>query len=185
MRPAPATDETRDDDATLLDEGRHAELLARHLDDVRTHVALGLWRRHHDEHLDELVQRASERLICELRAGRRYPVPYGVVVRMVCRWTVHEWAREFAVERASHGGDIDGEAASAVPAPDAFEEIEMTGMFEDAIAPLPDGDRATARLAWLEGLPPAQIAERLGCSRNAVDQRLHRVRTHLRGVLGR
>lgn len=185
MRPAPATDETRDDDATLLDEGRHVELLARHVDDVRTHVALALWRRHHDEHLDEIVQRALERLARELQAGRRYAVPYGVVVRMVCRWAVRGWADEFAAERARDGGDIDGEAASAVRAPDAFEEIEMSVVFEDAIAPLPDGDREAARLAWLDGVPPAQIAERLGCSRNAVDQRLHRVRTHLRGVLGR
>jgi RNA polymerase sigma factor (sigma-70 family) len=185
MRPAPATDETRDDDATLLDEGRHAELLARHVDDVRTHVALELWRRHHDEHLDEVVQRALERLARELRAGARYRVPYGVVVRMVCRWAVAEWATQFERERGRHGGGLDGQRAASVAAPDAFEEVEVMAAFEDAIAPLADGDRAAARLAWIEGVPPAQIAGRLGCSRNAVDQRLHRVRAHLREVFGR
>jgi DNA-directed RNA polymerase specialized sigma24 family protein len=56
-------------------------------------------------------------------------------------------------------------------------------LFGDAIAPRPEGDREAARLAWIDGVPPAAIADRLGCSRNAVDQRLHRVRAHLRTVL--
>jgi RNA polymerase sigma factor (sigma-70 family) len=183
MRPAPATDETLHDDATLLDEGRHADLLARHVDDVRTHVAIGMWQRHHGEHLDEVVQRVLERLLRELRAGRRYTVPFGVVVRMVCRWAVLEWASEFAQERRRDGGAIDDTDTAAPPAPDAFGEVEAMMLFEDAIAPLPEGDREAARLAWIDGVPPAAIADRLGCSRNAVDQRLHRVRAHLRTVL--
>lgn len=183
MRPATATDETRDDDATLLERGRHDELLARHLADVRSHVAVGLWRRHHDQYLEEVVQRALERLVRELRAGKRYTVPYGVVVLKVCEWAVKDWDAEFAAARARDGGDLDGPEGAALSAPDALAEAEVTVVFEEALAPLAPGDREAARLAWLEGVPPVEIARRLGCTRNAVDQRLHRVRVHLREVL--
>lgn len=183
MRPAPAIDENRDDDATLLEQGRHTELLARHLADVRTHVAIRLWRRHHNEYLDEIVQRAVERLVGELRAGKRYRVPYAVVVRKVCEWAVKDWDTEFKEARARDGGDLDERGGATRAAPDALGEVEVTVVFEAALASLSPGDREAARLAWLEGVPPADIAERLGCTRNAVDQRLHRARAHLRKAL--
>jgi RNA polymerase sigma factor (sigma-70 family) len=183
MRPAPTTDETGDDDATLLERGRHGELLARHLGDVRTHVAIRLWRRHHDEYLDEIVQRAVERLVRELRAGKRYGVPYGVVVRKVSEWAVKDWIAEYTQARARDGGDLDISGGAAPTAPDAFGEVEVTVAFEETLARLSPDDREAARLAWIEGMPPAAIARRLGCTRNAVDQRLHRIRVHLRKAL--
>lgn len=48
-----------------------------------------------------------------------------------------------------------------------------------ALAQLPEDDRELIRLTTLDGVSIADAAQILGCSRNAVDQRLHRARQRL------
>jgi len=169
------------DDQTLLEQGRHAELLARHYDDLRTRVAIHLYRRHHADHLDDVVHRAVERLARELRAGTRYGVPYAAVVATVARMAVLDWAAERRREEERHGGDPGAVAGDA--AGDPYGEVEARDLLETAVRHLPDGQRTVALLRWRDGLPIDEIARRTGRTRNAVDQALHRVRAVLREVM--
>jgi RNA polymerase sigma-70 factor (ECF subfamily) len=50
----------------------------------------------------------------------------------------------------------------------------------EAVARLPARDREVIVLHYLEGMRPADIAEVLGASANAVEVRLHRARTKLK-----
>ena len=59
----------------------------------------------------------------------------------------------------------------------SFEEaFDLERVFEE----LPDGDREACRLRYLEGLEIDEIAGRLGKTRNAVDQSLHRAHKRLK-----
>jgi RNA polymerase sigma factor (sigma-70 family) len=51
------------------------------------------------------------------------------------------------------------------------------------LAQLPPRDREVFELTVYGGLTPEQIAERLGITRNAVDQALFRARKHLRRLI--
>jgi RNA polymerase sigma factor (sigma-70 family) len=51
------------------------------------------------------------------------------------------------------------------------------------LAPLPDGSRRVLELRYIEGMEIEQIADRLGVTRNAVDQALHRGHRALREAL--
>ena len=59
------------------------------------------------------------------------------------------------------------------------------GALAQALAELSDGDRELLLLIAWEGLEPAQAAETLGCSRNALAVRLYRARKRLAAALHR
>ena len=54
-----------------------------------------------------------------------------------------------------------------------------------ALESLPERDQEVLRLATWEELPRAEIAELLGCSRHAVDQRIYRATRRLAREVGR
>jgi len=58
-------------------------------------------------------------------------------------------------------------------APDAFASVDERLDLALLFAELPARQREVAELLYREGLSHDQIAERLGVSRNAVDQALH------------
>jgi DNA-directed RNA polymerase specialized sigma24 family protein len=188
MRPmgsTETTDETDEHDRLLLREGRHAELLARYYSDIRTHVAirLGPGQRVHRE---EVAHRVVDRLARELGGGRVYRVPFRVVVHQISGWAVAEWFSELARAREFDGGALeDLEATGWAVAPDDYAGVDLGVTLEAALGDLPPGDREVATLRWLESLEPSEIAERLGRSRNAVDQALHRARVFLKAVFDR
>jgi RNA polymerase sigma-70 factor, ECF subfamily len=66
----------------------------------------------------------------------------------------------------------------ATVAPDA-----PGGVVHAGLAQLSDADRELLRLAYWDDLSPAEIAEVVGASVNAVNVRLHRARRRLRGAL--
>jgi RNA polymerase sigma factor (sigma-70 family) len=53
----------------------------------------------------------------------------------------------------------------------------------DLVVELPDAEQAACTLVYLEGLSPEQAAERLGTTRNNVDQRLFHARKRLRKLM--
>ena len=69
------------------------------------------------------------------------------------------------------------------PAPETPESIvirrETGAEVRSALSQLRRGDQEVLRLATWEELPHAEIAEILGCSRHAVDQRIHRATRRL------
>jgi RNA polymerase sigma factor (sigma-70 family) len=151
------------EDERLLDAGEHKLLLAGYFHAVRERCFLRLRDR---DAADEAAQRVFLRLLRELAQGRRYPVPFRVVV-----WKVTDWMlRGFDPRPKSDGSlpeDWDPEA------PDAYDAWEGDHDLALLLADLPPRQRQVLELRWLEGLGPEQIAERLGMKRNAVDQALH------------
>jgi RNA polymerase sigma factor (sigma-70 family) len=150
------------EDARLLEAGDHAELLAAYHDVVIGRCVARLrWPRGYDA-----AQDVFERLLTELRKGKKYAVPYRVVVHKVVDWTIKEY--------------LAGEPVGPLPdgwepvAPDEFEEAigehDLMRLFET----LPDRSGDVCRLRYLVGLNVAQIAEQLGIEQNAVHQALWR-----------
>ena len=159
------------EDARLLEAGEHETLLATYLDTI-----VGRCRaRIHGPEADDVAQNVVERLWAELQRGRRYTVPYRVVVHKVIDWKLREhW----------------GEAPSAAPLdeiPD--EELEQYARsvsdldLAAAFAQLPERQRQVAHLRYLTGLEHEQIATSLGINRNAVDQALHNAHRKLKELL--
>jgi RNA polymerase sigma factor (sigma-70 family) len=151
------------EDRRLLETGDHKLLLAGYFDRVRELCFLRLRDR---QLADEAAQQVFVRLLGELRSGRTYTVPFRVVVWNVVGWICAGLARG-AKEASSLPKDWDPEGA------DAYEGWEDAYDFGLLIADLPDRQREVLDLVYREGLSPAQVAERLGITRNAVDQALH------------
>jgi RNA polymerase sigma-70 factor (ECF subfamily) len=160
------------EDTRLLDAGEHKLLMATYFDPVRERCFLRLRNR---DAADEVAQQVFLRLLAELDRGRRYRHPFRVVVWMVTEWTL----------RGSAGG------RSTDPIEDWDAAIEDAGYAEwEAehdlallLADLPQRQREVAELRYREGLAHDQIAERLGLTRNAVDQALHNAHRKLREKL--
>jgi RNA polymerase sigma factor (sigma-70 family) len=151
------------EDKRLLAEGEHKLLLAGYFRPVREQCFVAL--RNQDA-ADEATQRVFLRLLGELRRGKTYCVPFRVVVWKVTKWTLRSFypaAKHDAT--LPEGWDPD--------APDAYAEWEDTYDLGLLLADLPPRQRQVLDLAYREGLAPAEIAERLGINRNAVDQALH------------
>lgn len=61
-----------------------------------------------------------------------------------------------------------------------FEQLELSGRLESAIAALPEPQRAVLVLRDVEGLSAAEVAKVLGLGERAVKSRLHRARLAVR-----
>jgi RNA polymerase sigma-70 factor, ECF subfamily len=151
------------EDKRLLQEEEHKLLLSSCFHPVRERCFLAL---RNEDAADEATQRIFVRLLTELRAGKTYPVPFRVVVWMVTTWTLRSFYPAAKHDAALPEG-WDPEA------PDAYADSEDTHDLGLLLANLPSRQRQVLDLAYREGLSPAQIAERLGTTRNAVDQALH------------
>ncbi|HLE98697.1 MAG TPA: sigma-70 family RNA polymerase sigma factor [Gaiellaceae bacterium] len=132
--------------------------------------------RSEDDALD-CAQAVAVRLLSELERGRRYSVPYRVVVHKVIEWTTkgfYERGRAILVELDD---DVPEEVFHAA---NPYGDVETRYDLSLALAKLPPGDREVARLRLLHGYEIEGIARHLGKKRNAVDQALHRACTALR-----
>ncbi len=156
------------EDERLLDAGAYDELLARHYPAMVERLRLRL----PDGEALDVAHEAVQRLLEELRRGRRYRVPFRVVAHMVVGWKLKE-----------HFGAQPGTPVGADEEPVAPDELEALDDRLDAarrLAGLPEGERIALSLRYLEGLAIDEIATRLGMTRNAVDQALHRGHRRLR-----
>jgi RNA polymerase sigma factor (sigma-70 family) len=157
-------DERDAEDARLLENGDIAGLLAVYRDII---VGRCIAQLRGDEAAYDVAQNVMLRLLTEFRRGKRYPVPYRVVVHQVIDWTLKEHFQE---------------QDTAVPLPegwepaveDSSEAVLSRYYLGDLFASLPQRTRKVLELRYLVGLEIDQIAERLGLTRNAVDQALHR-----------
>ena len=160
------------EDSRLLEANEHARLLATYYPVVveRCRVRLP------DPDAYEVAHRVVERLLRELAAGKRYGVPYRVVVHMVTEWKLKEFFTRGRAELELDEGDAE--------APNPFEEFEQTHDLGAMFADLPERARQVLHLRYIEGLEIDEIAVRLGIERNAVDQALHRGHRTLRDQTG-
>ena len=160
------------EDAHLLERGDHAALIAAYEDVV---VQRCLIATRGNEGYD-VAQNVFLRLLQELDRGRRYTVPYRVVVHKVVDWTVKEHFAGRPMDFAlPEGWDPVGES-------DPYAEVD-DGDLDALWADLAEGDRRVLDLRYVQGLEIDEIAERLGKTRNAVDQALHRAHDKLRTLI--
>jgi RNA polymerase sigma-70 factor (ECF subfamily) len=161
-------------DADLLAGGRIERLLAAY-ELVILARCIRETKNVHDG--QDVAQDVMFRLFREFHAGKRYEgIPYRVVVHQVTKWTLADF---FAGRRTD------------VPLPDELDlssddpgELVVSDLWlRDVIAQLPDAERAACTAVYLDGLSPEQAAERLGTSRNNVDQRLFHARKRLRDLM--
>jgi RNA polymerase sigma factor (sigma-70 family) len=158
------------EDDRLLAHGRHADLLAAYYPVIRARLRTRL----PGDDADEVAHRVIDRLIGELRRGRTYSVPFRVVVHKVTGWKLAEHYAERKNDPFPEEPDLADETAG-----DPSERIALKQMLAD----LPPRAREVLELRYLDGLEIVQIAERLGMTRNAVDQALFRGRRRLKELL--
>lgn len=158
------------EDNRQLQAGEHSRLVEGYYG----HIVRRCRARTRNEH--EALDVAAEvavRLLEELKRGRRYSVPYRVVVNKVIDWKLkehYEPARVIEVELGDHDN----------PAPDPYAEFQSNYDVAALLDGLPEREYEVAVLRFQEGLEPEEIAERLGMNRNAVDQAWHRAKQKLR-----
>jgi RNA polymerase sigma factor (sigma-70 family) len=162
------------DDARHLAAGDIAWLLARYEPVVRARCVARL--RGHPA-AEDVAQDVMLRLLAEFHRGRRYEgLPYRVVVHQVTTWTIDDhFAGRPTDARLPEGWEP--------AAPDSADEVVERHSLGALLAPLPDGSRRVLELRYLDGMEIDEIADRLGMTRNAVDQALHRGHRALREAL--
>jgi RNA polymerase sigma factor (sigma-70 family) len=163
------------EDTRLLEAGQFGALVEAYYETIIQRCRVRC-RGREDDAL-ECAQAVVVRLLSELKRGRRYKVPFRVVVHKVIEWTTkgfYERGRALHVELEEElvGGE------------NPYDEVETRYDLEHALAELPAGAGEVARLRYLDGLEIEEIAERLGKTRNAVDQALFRSRKRLQELLG-
>jgi len=158
------------EDALLLEAGAHGRLIAAYYDVV---VQRSLARVPGPSGWD-VAHAAIERLLSELQRGRRYTVPYRVVVHNIVSWTIKEHFQGLPVD---------------VPLPESWDpaapeegygSVELAELFEQ----LPPAQRDACVLRYLEGLDVPEIAARLGKEPNAIHQALFNGHKKLKELVG-
>ena len=114
------------------------------------------------------------RLLSELKRGRRYAVPFRVVVHQVITWKIKEHFQPGKVK------EVELEDWLEEAAGEPSTELEDESGFESMLQRLTELEQTVLRLRFLEGLEIPEIAERLGKEPNAVHQIHHRALTKLR-----
>jgi RNA polymerase sigma-70 factor (ECF subfamily) len=147
--------------------------------------------------VEDVVQETlleSWRALNKLRSPQRFDAWLDGICRNVCR----RWLRAntAVVAREQHVGVP---SASTLPDDEAQDDIadpvtldldealtreELTTLVDRALSHLHPSARKAVVLRCLEEQPADEVARRLGISVNALDVRLHRARTQLRGLLG-
>ena len=165
------TDDGDAEDDRLLAGGEYGPLFGRHYDDL---LALARMRVGADRAVD-LVQTGLLRTWRELRAGTTWPVPFRVVVRQHLYWAIGDLKGEVRPAGLPDGWDVADPFSE-----EAYRQIDDRLGVERLLEGLPGGDRRVMVLRFIDGRSPAQIAEHLGMTRNAVDQALWRGRRAIR-----
>jgi hypothetical protein len=95
------------EDKRLLEAGEHKQLLASYFRPV---LECRYLRTRDEDAGNEVAQRVFVRLLRELHSGKRYRVPFRVVVWMVTEWTLR-------LPRADYGDRRDVPARCGGPSP--------------------------------------------------------------------
>lgn len=158
------------EDKRLLENGEIELLLAGWVETIRARCVA----RMRGAVGEDAAQAVCERLWRELKRGKHRDgrLPFRVVVHSVIRWVCNGWFEPGWYENEFL--DFDGAA------PDETEAVVIDVTLEQFVATLPSGDGEVAALSYLEGLEPAEIAERLDKKPNAIYQAISRNKAKLR-----
>jgi RNA polymerase sigma factor (sigma-70 family) len=126
---------------------------------------------------DDVAQDVKVRLWTELRKGKTYSVPFRVVVHNVVRWTLKATTRAARRMCRSPTTGIRPTRATASRLLDRDAVLSVLDELDEGTT------RQVMELRYIVRLEIDEIAERLGMTRNAVDQALHRGHRKLRETL--
>lgn len=163
-------------DDKLIADGNYAELLATYYPVVISRLLL----RMDERTAHEVASLWSVRLLSELTRGRRYVVPFRVVVWKVTQWSLKD---HYAESRRPNEVSLPEDLDPAVE-PETDQVAGNLWVQQVINRHLAGRQREVAWLYFVEGLSPQQIADRLGITRNAVDQALHNAIVKLRRLVG-
>jgi RNA polymerase sigma factor (sigma-70 family) len=156
------------EDKRLLEAGEYARLVESYYGVI---VKRCQARTKSDGDAFDVATDVVIRLLGELKAGKRYGVPFRVVVHKVIGWKL---ADHFA------GRSRDAGLGDDVVDDGAFDSADEQQDLMTLLEGLPHREREVAGLRIVAGLEPTAIAARLGISRNNVDQAWHRAKRKLR-----
>jgi RNA polymerase sigma-70 factor (ECF subfamily) len=165
----PPDSDARDEE--LIRNGDFAALLARHRYPITQRVRLKVPERDVEDVVSEIILH----LFRDLSSGRTYDAPFGAIVARRTRWAI----AEYHARRLPLPDDPPAEEVGSTDPP----EVSDYGYVRRLLAELPPGDAKAAKLRFVLGLTPGEIAERLGTTTNAVNQALWRARKRLKEVL--
>jgi RNA polymerase sigma factor (sigma-70 family) len=114
------------------------------------------------------------RLLAELKRGRRYRVPFRVVVHQVTKWKLQEHFQSLKAE-----DDLDDWLWRL--STESEEPLDANAGFEALLEGLTELEQTILRLRYEDDLDFPEIAQRLGKTPNAIHQRHHAALVKLRG----
>jgi RNA polymerase sigma factor (sigma-70 family) len=164
------------EDTRLLESGEVAALVESYYGVILDRCRIKLRRE------DDAVAVAAEvaiRLLSELKRGRRYRVPFRVVVHQVIGWKVKEHFARGKIDEVELEDWLRTASTESTAERDIFRADAERG-FEGLIDGLTELEQDVLRLRYLEDLDFQEIARRLGKEPNAVHQIHHRALTKLR-----
>ena len=116
------------------------------------------------------------RLLSELKRGRRYRVPFRVVVHKVIGWKIQEHFSPAKVK------EVELEEWLQEASTESQSEVEPDAGFDALLEGLTGLEQEVVRLRYADDLGFQEIAARLDKEPNAVHQIHHRALTKLRGA---
>ena len=116
------------------------------------------------------------RLLSELKRGRRYRVPFRVVVHKVIGWKIQE---HFSPARVK---EVELEEWLQEASTESQSELEPDAGFDALLEGLTELEQEVLRLRYADDLGFQEIAARLDKEPNAAHQIHHRALTKLRGA---
>lgn len=153
-----------------------AELLAPYEPLIRGLVASELWKLGREE-VEDWTQETWRRLVEEILSGKRWEFSFRQVVIARAKFTCRD-ARRTLVPRGQRESPSDRD-----PEDERVDTEELAvgqAMLDGFLALLSPEDRAVVERSWLEGRTSAVLAEELGTTVGAIEQRKHRIRKRLR-----
>lgn len=152
--------------------GWEDELVCRFDRRVRFLVA----QRVHPDSIDDVVNEVLAAVVLAVRERRvREPDRLGAFVHGVTRNAISNWAR--AAARARRDWEIETLAPPETPDPlRLLLDSETRTAVRSCLEELREEDRRVLRLAYWQGLTPAEVAEELDIAANVARQRLWRAR---------
>jgi RNA polymerase sigma factor (sigma-70 family) len=157
------------EDTRLLESGEYATLVESYYGVILDRCRIQVRRE------DDAIAVAAEvviRLLSELKRGRRYRVPFRVVVHQVIRWKVKEHFAKAKIQ------EVELEDWLHTASTESTDELEPERGFDGWIDGLTELEQEVLR--YVEDLDFGEIARRLGKEPNAAHQIHHRALTKLR-----
>lgn len=159
------------EDTRLLEAGEYSALVESYYGVMLDRARLKL---RSEAEQTAVAAEAAIRLLSELERGRRYRVPFRVVVHQVIGWKIREHFARGQVQ------EVELEEWLAAASVDSARELEDASSFESWLEGLSELEQTVVRLHYVDCLDFKEIAARLGKEPNAVHQIHFRALSKLR-----